>query len=36
MRFVPVKSAEQQAALMLIGVRDRMIVSGASPPPFSR
>ena len=25
MRFVPVKTAEQQAALMLIGVRDRMI-----------
>lgn len=25
MRFVPVKSAEQQAALMLIGVRDRLI-----------
>jgi transposase len=25
MRFVPVKSAEQQAALMLIGLRDRLI-----------
>lgn len=25
MRFVPVKSAEQQAALMLIGVRDRLV-----------
>jgi len=25
MRFVPVKTAEQQAALMLVGVRDRMI-----------
>src|SRR5476651_67952 len=25
MRFVPVKSAEQQAALMLVGVRDRLI-----------
>lgn len=25
MRFVPVKSAEQQAALMLMGVRDRLI-----------
>jgi transposase len=25
MRFVPVKSAEQQAALMLIGMRDRLI-----------
>jgi transposase len=25
MRFVPVKSAEQQAALMMIGVRDRLI-----------
>jgi transposase len=25
MRFVPVKTAEQQAALMLIGVRDRLI-----------
>jgi hypothetical protein len=23
MRFVPVKTAEQQAALMLVGVRDR-------------
>jgi transposase len=26
MRFVPVKSAEQQAALMLAGIRDRLIV----------
>lgn len=25
MRFVPVKSAEQQAALMLVGLRDRLI-----------
>jgi transposase len=25
MRFVPVKSAEQQAALMMIGVRDRLV-----------
>jgi transposase len=25
MRFVPVKPAEQQAALMLVGVRDRLI-----------
>jgi transposase len=25
MRFVPVKTAEQQAALMLVGVRDRRI-----------
>src|SRR6202451_4406028 len=25
MRFVPVKSAEQQAALMLVGIRDRLI-----------
>jgi transposase len=25
MRFVPVKTAEQQAALMLLGVRDRLI-----------
>ena len=25
MRFVPVKTAEQQAALMLVGVRDRLI-----------
>lgn len=25
MRFVPVKTAEQQAALMLIGLRDRLI-----------
>ena len=25
MRFVPVKSAEQQAALMLVGVRERLI-----------
>jgi transposase len=25
MRFVPVKTAEQRAALMLVGVRDRMI-----------
>ena len=25
MRFVPVKSIEEQAALMLIGVRDRLI-----------
>ena len=25
MRFVPVKSAEQQAALMLVGVRDRLV-----------
>jgi transposase len=27
MRFVPVKSAEEQAALMLVGVRDRLIRS---------
>jgi transposase len=27
MRFVPVKTAEQQAALMLLGVRDRLIRS---------
>jgi transposase len=27
MRFVPVKTAEQQAALMLVGVRDRLIRS---------
>jgi transposase len=26
MRFVPVKPAEQQAALMLVGVRDRLII----------
>ena len=26
MRFVPVKTAEQQAALMLVGVRDQLIV----------
>jgi transposase len=25
MRFVPVKTADQQAALMLVGVRDRLI-----------
>jgi transposase len=25
MRFVPVKSAEQQAALMLVGMRDRLV-----------
>jgi len=25
MRFVPVKTAEQQAALMLIGLRERLI-----------
>jgi transposase len=25
MRFVPVKSAEQQAALMLVGVRDQLV-----------
>ncbi len=25
MRFVPVKTPEQQAALMLVGVRDRLI-----------
>ena len=25
LRFVPVKTAEQQAALMLVGVRDRLI-----------
>ena len=25
MRFVPVKSAERQAALMLVGMRDRLI-----------
>jgi transposase len=25
MRFVPAKTAEQQAALMLVGVRDRLI-----------
>ena len=25
MRFVPIKTAEQQAALMLVGVRDRLI-----------
>jgi len=25
MRFVPVKTVEQQAALMLVGVRDRLI-----------
>jgi transposase len=25
MRFVPMKTAEQQAALMLVGVRDRLI-----------
>jgi len=25
MRFVPVKSPEQQAALMLVSVRDRLI-----------
>jgi len=25
MRFVPVKTAEQQAALMMVGVRDRLI-----------
>ena len=25
MRFVPVKTAEQQAALMLVGMRDRLI-----------
>jgi transposase len=25
MRFVPVKTAEQQAALLLVGVRDRLI-----------
>ena len=25
MRFVPVKTAEQQAALMLVGLRDRLI-----------
>jgi transposase len=25
MRFVPVKTAEQQAAVMLVGVRDRLI-----------
>jgi transposase len=25
MRFVPVKTAEQQAGLMLVGVRDRLI-----------
>jgi transposase len=25
MRFVPVKTAEQQAPLMLVGVRDRLV-----------
>jgi transposase len=25
MRFVPVKTAEQQAALMMVGLRDRLI-----------
>ncbi len=25
MRFVPIKTAEQQAALMLVGLRDRLI-----------
>jgi hypothetical protein len=25
MRFVPVKTSEQQAALMLVGLRDRLI-----------
>jgi transposase len=27
MRFVPVKTAEQQAALMMIGLRDRLILN---------
>ena len=30
MRFVPVKTAEQQAALMLVGVRNRLIHGSAS------
>ena len=25
MRFVPVKTAEQQAALMLVGMRERLV-----------
>src|SRR4051812_21327746 len=36
MRFVPVKTAEQQAALMLVGVRDRLIVSGTLFPSCGR
>ena len=28
MRFVPVKTAEQQAVLMLVGLRDRLIRNG--------
>ena len=30
MRFVPIKSAERQAELMLVGVRDRLIHGSAS------
>jgi transposase len=30
MRFVPVKTAEQQAALMLVGLRDRLVRSYAA------
>jgi transposase len=32
MRFVPVKTTEQQAALMMVGVRDRLIGQGNGPP----
>ena len=35
MRFVPVKTAEQQAALMLVGVRDRLRLCGRVRP-YSR
>ena len=31
MRFVPVKTADQQAALMLIGLRDRLIGNRIQP-----
>src|ERR1035437_7655123 len=31
MRFVPVKTAEQQAALMLVGLRDRLISNRTQP-----
>ena len=30
MRFVPVKTAEQQAALMLVGMRERLIAGAPS------
>jgi transposase len=35
MRFVPVKTAEQQAALMLVGLRERLIRNWTSSPTVS-